>query len=150
MIKIVFREILIILLMSIAILLILCIMFYSYNPLNKIIPNKIAYTTPEDIKEEIQEEDNKSLLDDKYNVVYKLESADLEKYKKSKRYIPGKAHPFDETKPSIGENIDETLAIPELLGDGGVTSSSSSQQTVVNGQADAIQTTPSTNTTKNK
>ena len=150
MIKIVLKESLIILLMCIAILLVLGIIFYDYNPLNKVIPNKIAYTTPEDIKNEIDEDAGKDITEDKYNVVYKIDNADLEKYKKSKRYIPGKAHPFDPSKPSIGEEYDDTLAIPELLGDGGVTSAPVTKQRVVDGQTNSVEITPSTNTTKSK
>ena len=150
MIKIVLKESFIILLMCIAILLILGIIFYDYNPINKIIPNKIAYETPEDIRNEIKEGNEKDVLEDKYNVVYKLESADLEKYKSSKRYIPGKAHPFDSSKPSIGEEIDNTLAIPELQGDGGVTSTPSTGQSVVEGQTETVKTTKSSNTVKSK
>lgn len=152
MIKIVLKEFSIILLICIAILLLLGIILYDYNPLNKVIPNRIAYTTPEDIKKEIDEQSVKDVMNDRYNVVYSIENADLQKYKKSKRYIPGKAHPFGETSPSIGEEYDNTLAIPELLGDGGVTSSSSSQQTtsIVNGQAQTTQVTTNANTTKSK
>ena len=49
MIKTVFKEIIIILLLCLAILLILSVLFYDYNPISKVVPNKIAYTVPENI-----------------------------------------------------------------------------------------------------
>lgn len=70
MIKTILKETIIILLICIAILLILGVVFYDYNPLNKILPNKVAYSTPEEIKKEIQEEEVKDILESEYNVVY--------------------------------------------------------------------------------
>ena len=55
MLKSVIKEIFIILLLSIAILLILGILFYEYIPINKVVPEKEAYTTPEEVKNEINE-----------------------------------------------------------------------------------------------
>ena len=57
MFKSVIKEILIMLLLCVAIVLILGVIFYNYIPTNKAIPNKLAaYTTPENVKTEIEEE----------------------------------------------------------------------------------------------
>ena len=122
MTKNIFKEIIITLLICIVIIILLAIIFYNYNPLNKVVPNKIAYTTPEDIKSEIDDEKVEDILQDGYNVTYKVEDADLDKYTKSNRYIPGKAHPFGESEASIGADVDAGLDVPELEGSGGVTS----------------------------
>ena len=55
MLKSVIKEIIIILLLSIAILLILGIFFYDYIPINQTVPTKEAYVTPNTVKEEIDE-----------------------------------------------------------------------------------------------
>lgn len=106
MIKSVLKEIIITLLLCIAILLILSILFYDYNPLNKIVPNKIAYSTPEEIKNEIEQNDVKDILDGGVNIVYSIDSLDLNIYKKSNSYVPGKANPFAEIPEEVAE--DET------------------------------------------
>ncbi len=94
MVKTILKEIIIILLLCIAILLVLGIIFYDYNPLNKIVPNKIAYSTPNEIKDEIQQNEVKDVLEGGVNIVYSIDSSDLNIYKKSNSYVSGKANPF--------------------------------------------------------
>lgn len=97
MVKSVLKEIIITLLLCIAILLILGIIFYDYNPLSKIVPNKIAYETPENIQNEIAENEVKDVLEGGINIVYSIDALDLNIYKKSNSYVSGKANPFAET-----------------------------------------------------
>ena len=59
MIKSIIKEAFIMLLLCIAILLILGILFYDYIPTNKVIPEKEAYSTPNNVKEEINEHNRK-------------------------------------------------------------------------------------------
>lgn len=94
MAKTILKEIIITLLLCIAILLVLSIIFYDYNPLNKIVPNKIAYSTPEEIKNEIEQNEVKDILEGGINIVYSIDSSDLNIYRKSNSYVPGKANPF--------------------------------------------------------
>lgn len=96
MLKTVFKEIIITLLLCIAILLVLSILFYDYNPLNKIVPNKIAYTTPENIQNELDENEVKDIFEGGVNIVYSIDGSDLNIYKKSNSYVSGKANPFGE------------------------------------------------------
>lgn len=105
MTKTIIKEVIITLLMCVVILLILAVVFYDYNPLNKVIPNRISYATPNEVQEEIAEGNVASVLDDSYNVVYSIDNADLQKYKKSSRYVPGKEHPFTGIEPAIGDTI---------------------------------------------
>lgn len=100
MIKTIFKELIITLLLCIAIVLILGVIFYSYNPVNKIVPSKIEqYTTSNTIKEEI----NVNVLTlESTNVLYSIEDTDLNMYIKNKSYVQGKANPFAVTSASSG------------------------------------------------
>ena len=109
MIKTILKEAIIILLLCIAILIVLSILFYDYNPINKVIPNKIAYTTPENVKEELQEETIQTTLEVQ-NKVYTIEGSDLNIYKKSQSYDPSKDNPFATTAETDGgtTSVDNT------------------------------------------
>ena len=96
MIKTIFKEFSIILLLCVVIILILSILFYDYNPINKIIPNKIAYTAPENIKNELEGETVTNSIQVQ-NKVYRVEGSDLNIYKKSQSYDPSKDNPFATT-----------------------------------------------------
>ena len=101
MVKSIIKEIIITILLCIAILLVLSVLFYDYNPLTKTVPSKIAYTTPENIKEEVQEEITEL---ETTNVVYTIDGSDLNIYKKSNKYVPGKADPFASSTTTINGN----------------------------------------------
>lgn len=97
MIKTILKEIIIMILLCVAILFILSVLFYDYNPINKIVPNKIAYSVPENIKNELTEEEeieNKLVVENK---VYTIQGSDLNLYKKTNTYNPSKENPFAKT-----------------------------------------------------
>ena len=91
MIKTIFKETCIILLLCIAIALVLGIVFYDYIPANKVIPTKEAYFTPNEVKEEIDEQISEVK---KTEISYEITDADLNIYKQSSSYKPGKKDPF--------------------------------------------------------
>ena len=91
MLKSVLKEIFIILLLSIAILLILGILFYEYIPINRVIPEREAYVTPNEVQEEIAEEITES---EKVEVTYEVTDSDLNIYKQTGSYTEGRANPF--------------------------------------------------------
>lgn len=91
MAKSVMKEIIIMLLLCVAILLILGILFYNYIPSNKVIPAKETYETPENVKEEINEQVTEM---EKTEISYEITDADLNIYKQSQSYKPGKKDPF--------------------------------------------------------
>lgn len=95
MIKTVLKEIIITLLLCIAIILILSVLFYDYNPINKIVPNKVEqYTTSASLKEELKE----NVIEyETTNVLYRVEGSDLNMYLKTNTYKQGKANPFEAT-----------------------------------------------------
>lgn len=107
MIKTVFKEIIIILLLCLAILLILSVLFYDYNPISKVVPNKIAYTVLENIKNDLEEENTIEEITVE-NKVYTIEGSDLNIYKKSKSYNPGKANPFSTTTEDDTNTVENT------------------------------------------
>lgn len=90
--KDILKEIIIILLLTLAIILILGILLYEYVPANKIIPEKVSYTTSEDIKKEL--ETDTSVDDTEVVITYQIDSTDLTNYKKIQEYVPGKKNPF--------------------------------------------------------
>ncbi len=92
MAKTVVKEIFIMILLLIAIVLILGVLFYDYIPLNKTIPNKISYTIPEEVENELK----KAQVQDTAptNVLYQVEASELKMYEKTKNYKPGKINPF--------------------------------------------------------
>ena len=51
MAKKIIKEIIIMLLLCLAIILILGVLLYEYVPSNKIIPEEVSYTTPQNIQE---------------------------------------------------------------------------------------------------
>lgn len=103
MFKTIIKEIIITLLLCIAILLVLSILFYDYNPINKVVPNKIAYSVPENIKNELEKVDVENTFAIE-NKIYTIEGADLNIYKKSNSYNPSKVNPFAST-PSENTNV---------------------------------------------
>ena len=92
--KNIFKEIIIVLLLTLAIILILGVLLYEYVPMNKRIPDKISYTTPENIKEELQ---SGSEIDDSEIVLtHQIDATELSNYKDIQEYVPGKKNPFGE------------------------------------------------------
>ena len=101
MLKSVLKEVFIILLLSIAILLILGILFYDYIPINKVVPEKEAYTTPNEVKNEINEEISET---EKIEVTYEVTDSDLNIYEQTGSYSEGKANPFSLTTTNSSGN----------------------------------------------
>lgn len=102
MAKTIFKEILIILLVCVAIILLMAVIFYNYIPTNKVIPAKVtAYQLPQNVEEIINE-----TTIDSYNsssINYTIDNADLSKYQATQSYNPGKADPFAEySENSVG------------------------------------------------
>lgn len=105
MIKTILKEGIITILLCVAILLILSVIFYDYNPLTKTVPNKVAYVAPNEIKEELEGEISRL---NTTNIVYTIEGADLNIYKQSNSYVSGKANPFASSITSNSNTTDNT------------------------------------------
>lgn len=101
MVKSIIKEIIIMLLLCVAILLILGVLFYDYIPSNKVVPSKIAYSTPENIQEEVNQE---VIEANKTKITYEVTDADLNIYKQSNSYVPGKRDPFSMESTQVQDN----------------------------------------------
>ena len=92
MAKTIVKEIIIILLLCLAIILVLGVLLYEYIPNDKIIPEAVAYITPESVKEELN---NAETVDESQIIrTYTLDSTDVNNYKRVDSYVPGKPNPF--------------------------------------------------------
>jgi len=138
MVKSVIKEFIIILLMCIAILLILGVVFYGYIP-NSAIPSKIAYETPETIKNELGQSVGGNTVE-KQNIVYEITDSDLTKYKQEKNYNPGKADPFAE----IGA-YDAPVTNGTTQNGGGTTSNGGNTNTTAGNNTNTNNTNTATN-----
>lgn len=106
MIKTIIKEIFIMILLCIAIILILGILFYDYIPANKVVPVKEAYETPNDVKEEINEQITEI---EKTEVSYEVTDKDLKLYRQTSSYKPGKPDPFAElTNENVNTAVNNT------------------------------------------
>lgn len=105
MFKSILKEICIILLLCIAIVLVLGVIFYDYIPTNKAIPNKLsAYVTPQDVKTEIDEQITEI---NKVEVSYEITGTDINLYKQTHSYTPGKVDPFSAVNTATNiENVE--------------------------------------------
>lgn len=91
--KSIVKQVIIILLACVAILLALALVLYQYVPSNKVIPSKVeAYSAPENIKAEISESTQQEL--NGQIEMYEITDSDLDMYKSTKSYNPGKSDPF--------------------------------------------------------
>lgn len=110
MAKKIIKEIIIILLLILAIILILGVILYEYVPANKIIPEKVSYTTPENAKIELETDTN--VDDTQVIITYQIDSTDLNNYRKIQEYVPGRKNPFEtiekETENTVNENNNTT------------------------------------------
>lgn len=104
MAKNIIKEIIIVLLLCLAIILVLGVLLYEYVPSNKVIPEKVSYTTPENVKEELNKADG--VNEEEIIMEYKVGASDLNNYKKVSDYVPGKPNPFSSynTETTNGKN----------------------------------------------
>ena len=110
MVKNILKEVIVILFLCVVIALILGIIFYDYNPIGKVVPNRIAYTTPANIAEELETTTTEEKELEPQNKIYKIEGSDLNLYKKSKAYNPSKENPFANTVDPAQESSASTTS----------------------------------------
>lgn len=107
MAKTIIKEIIIMLLLCLAIILLLGILLYDYVPMAKTIPNPVSYSTPDNVKKELA--DAVGVDESQIIMTYEVDSTDLNNYKKTQDYKPGKANPFSSYEASAStEEKDNT------------------------------------------
>lgn len=104
MAKNIIKEIIIILLLALAIILVLGVLLYEYVPSNKIVPEKISYTTPERVATELLTDTN--VDDTEVIITYQIDSTDLRNYQRIQEYVPGKKNPFESIEKTEDENTE--------------------------------------------
>lgn len=103
------KEIIIFLLLALAIILVLGVVLYEYVPMNKIIPEKVSYTTPEQVKNQLETDVNDN--EEELYIDYHIDSTQLNNYKKIQEYVPGKKNPFESLEKKSNVTTDETSNI---------------------------------------
>lgn len=106
--KNIIKEIIMILLLTLAIILVLGVLLYEYVPANKIIPEKVSYTTPEEAKTELETDVNEN--NEELYVDYHIDSAQIKNYQKIQEYVPGRKNPFGtlDSKENLENTTDST------------------------------------------
>ena len=141
------REIIIILLLCAAILLILGILFYDYNPVNKVVPNKVAYEVPENVKEDLQVENIDNTTPTIENKVYTVDDVDLNIYRKSQTYNPSKENPFSTTSADDSTETSTSSGTTVVDKDTTTTTTTTTTETKPKTMTETETTTQKTNTT---
>lgn len=116
MAKKVIKEMIIILLLCLAIILVLGLILYEYVPTSKIIPEEVSYTTPSEIKEEINKGEN--VEDEQVILTYSVDSTDLRNYERINTYVPGKTNPFSSYDTSSNQGNNTTANGSQNSGNG--------------------------------
>ncbi len=129
--KNIIKEIIIFLLLVLAIILILGVLLYEYVPTNKMIPEKVSYTTPESVKSELQTDE--SVDNTEVVVTYQIDSTDLSNYKKINEYVPGKKNPFESIKQDNTTTDENTTSSNETTS-GSTENSNTKKNDAVNQQ----------------
>ena len=107
MIKNIFKEIFVTILLLAIMLLLLGIVFYDSIPSKKIIPEVAIYETPQNIKDEITSTSNVGFQNE--ILTYELTDSDLKLYKKVNIYNPGKDNPFVDSAVEEEEKAKNTF-----------------------------------------
>lgn len=102
MAKNIVKEIIIILLLALAIILILGVLLYRYTSYNKVLPEEVSYTTPENIKEELASSNN--VEEQQPILTYEVTASDLKTYEKTKEYVSGRRNPFASVETTTTQN----------------------------------------------
>lgn len=132
MAKSIIKELTIVLLLCLAIILVLGILLYEYVPMSKTIPNQVAYTTPEDVKAELQASDQ--VDESEIVMTYEINSDDLNNYKRIQDYKPGKANPFSSYQTQeITKNTQTDSSISGQQNNTTTSSSSTNSNTTTSG-----------------
>ena len=141
MAKSIIKELIIVLLLCLAIILVLGILLYEYVPMSKTIPNQVAYTTPEEVKEELL---SSGQVDESEIVMtYEINSDDLNNYKRIQDYKPGKANPFSSYETQVPTENAESANTSTGQANSGANSSSSNSSSSNSTTKENNQTTTS-------
>lgn len=133
MAKSIIKELIIVLLLCLAIILVLGILFYEYIPIAKEIPEDVKYSTSDAIEEQKTEIRGLTADEEYYSgETDSINSDDLNNYRRTQDYVPGKANPFaayDTTSDTPTTNSSSTGSSSSGSTSGGSSSSTSGSST---------------------
>ena len=124
MAKNVIKEIIIILLLALAIILILGVLLYRYTSYNKVLPEEVSYTMPENIKQELATSTNPEA--EQPILTYEVTASDLKTYERTKEYVQGRRDPFASVEDTTTQNATSGNTATGSQTTGNTNSSSSS------------------------
>lgn len=127
--KTIFKEIIIILLLILAIMLILGVFLYDYIPMNKVVPKIEQYEAPNNIKEEL-EENVEETENSMTPIIYEINNSDLNSYEKTKDYQKGKVNPFADITTNTVVSTNTTTQ------NNGTTANTGNNQTITNSSSE--------------
>lgn len=138
------KEISIFILLCLAVVMVLAVLLYNFNPSGKVVPSKLTYEVPSAIKEELQEATEASQttikMEDK---IYTIDGTDLNVYQKNKSYSSGNTNPFlDPTKEKneVTTNTTSTTNTTKASENGNTGSTANANTTNNNSPAPMSQT----------
>ena len=124
MAKNVIKEIIIVLLLALAIILILGVLLYRYTSYNKVLPEEVSYTIPENIKQELATSTNPET--EQPILTYEVTASDLKTYQRTKEYVQGRRDPFASVEDTTTQNATSGNTATGSQTTGNTNSSSSS------------------------
>lgn len=124
MAKNVIKEIIIVLLLALAIILILGVLLYRYTSYNKVLPEEVSYTIPENIKQELATSTNPEA--EQPILTYEVTASDLKTYQRTKEYVQGRRDPFASVEDTTTQNATSENTATGSQTTGNTNSSSSS------------------------
>ena len=132
MAKSIIKELIIVLLLCLAIILVLGILFYEYIPIAKEVPEDVKYSTSDEIQEQKTEIRGLTADEEYYSgETDSINSDDLNNYRRTQDYVPGKANPFAAYDTSSGSTTNGSSTGSSSSGStsGGSSSSTSGSST---------------------
>lgn len=125
----VIKEIIIMLLVCLITMLILAIGLYKYIPNRKAVPEVVAYTASEDVKDLLEDNIDKKSDSDDVILTYEVTASDLTGYQSINTYVPGKSNPFAAASSSTSNDGDNNSS-----SNNGDSSSNNSQNNQTNNE----------------
>lgn len=100
------KEIIIMLLVCLITMLLLAICLYKYIPNRKTVPEIVTYTATEEVQDLLADNIDTKTDGDNVILTYEVTASDLNNYKNTNIYVPGKSNPFAPASSSTTNNDD--------------------------------------------
>ncbi len=97
----VIKEIIIMLLVCLITMLLLAIGLYKYIPNRKTVPEIVTYTASEEVQDLLADNIDTKTDGDNVILTYEVTASDLNNYKNTNIYVPGKSNPFAPASSSV-------------------------------------------------